>query len=828
MQLVSGHALGVLIAVTILSTAGVQAQPGEDCNNDGIPDDVLGLGRLFRDTFLQPRLDSSKWAVVSGATVDNVGINEPTEPYSLRLDGFCTGGDSVESVAIDLSNATDAVLTYSWQRTGGGEQPDAGDDLFIEFSDAAGTWIILAQHPGDGPAMTTYEEQSIALPPEAYHANFVLRIRNLATTGYFDDWFVDDIFITDGVPDCNHNGIPDDCDIMDGTSLDCNANGIPDECDLDEGISADCNDNNVPDECDIVDGTSIDSNGDHIPDECQDCNGNGVLDPNDIANGTSEDCNANGVPDECDLADGTSEDCNGDGVPDDCEMAPRTYQVDDGRHETLIGAAGGGDFIWLNQFTVQPGGEEIAALALTWGRVPVGLPTTIAIWTDPDDDGDPTNAILVQTVGPVPVANPETDVFTVVPVPLTYVGEIGDVFFVGAHLTHEPGQNPAPLDQDSPSHERSWLAIGDNLADLSANPTPPTLIDRLGFPGNWLLRCQSPPEDCNANGVLDECDIAAGASHDNNLSSIPDECELGSATDVTLVPDANCYNVNDTVTIEIWMNYAVEVIVGGQFSLQYDDTKLHLVSVEPASAPSPFTDEIYECSIVAGEPLPQCNATAGLIDYAVGVPPSTPGTTGSAQMVVITFTAAEQICAEQDLVTWWSDGLPIRLGTADSTSVYPLLVNLDVIDDTPPTLSVPPDIGVAVEAESCAATLDPGFATATDDCTAAADIIISWVRSDAKPSLTDPYEVADSPITITWQAEDGCGNVSTDVTTITVVLWGDLDYDSDIDLADLAQLLSNYGVTAGASYEDGDLDYDEDVDLSDLAALLAAYGTTCR
>ncbi len=57
--------------------------------------------------------------------------------------------------------------------------------------------------------------------------------------------------------------------------------------------------------------------------------------------------------------------------------------------------------------------------------------------------------------------------------------------------------------------------------------------------------------------------------------------------------------------------------------------------------------------------------------------------------------------------------------------------------------------------------------------------------------------------------------------------FGDLDGDRDIDLADLAQLLANYGTTSGAVYEDGDLDYDGDVDLSDLAALLAVYGTTC-
>jgi hypothetical protein len=56
---------------------------------------------------------------------------------------------------------------------------------------------------------------------------------------------------------------------------------------------------------------------------------------------------------------------------------------------------------------------------------------------------------------------------------------------------------------------------------------------------------------------------------------------------------------------------------------------------------------------------------------------------------------------------------------------------------------------------------------------------------------------------------------------------GDLNGDCDVDLGDLAILLSNYAVTDGAQHADGDLDGDGDVDLADLSALLAVYGTRC-
>lgn len=58
-------------------------------------------------------------------------------------------------------------------------------------------------------------------------------------------------------------------------------------------------------------------------------------------------------------------------------------------------------------------------------------------------------------------------------------------------------------------------------------------------------------------------------------------------------------------------------------------------------------------------------------------------------------------------------------------------------------------------------------------------------------------------------------------------LAGDLDNDGDVDLTDLATLLSHFGAPSGMTHADGDTDGDGDVDLTDLASLLAVFGSSC-
>jgi len=113
--------------------------------------------------------------------------------------------------------------------------------------------------------------------------------------------------------DCNHNGVPDSCDIATGHSQDCNLDGIPDEC------SPDCNFNGVPDVCDIFNQTSNDCNHNRVPDACEV--------PPLAANGS--DCDLNGIPDNCE------QDCNGNGFPDACDIAaPLVLLPAIGRYQT--------------------------------------------------------------------------------------------------------------------------------------------------------------------------------------------------------------------------------------------------------------------------------------------------------------------------------------------------------------------------------------------------------------------------------------------------------------------------------------------------------------
>ncbi|MHC4776026.1 MAG: cohesin domain-containing protein [Planctomycetota bacterium] len=79
------------------------------------------------------------------------------------------------------------------------------------------------------------------------------------------------------------------------------------------------------------------------------------------------------------------------------------------------------------------------------------------------------------------------------------------------------------------------------------------------------------------------------------------------------------------------------------------------------------------------------------------------------------------------------------------------------------TPGCPADITVDADVGGCTAAINPGLATAVDNCDPAP--VVTGVRSDFLP-LMDPYPAGVT--TITWTATDDCGNFSQCFQTITV------------------------------------------------------------
>jgi hypothetical protein len=128
--------------------------------------------------------------------------------------------------------------------------------------------------------------------------------------------------------DCNHNGLPDQCDV------DCNDNGVVDECEL-LSRTDDCDENGVIDECEseedcddngIVDLCQPDTDGDGVIDLCDDCPDNPAKSAEGICgcDVLDLDTDLDGVVNCVDRCVGfpDDQDLDGDGVPDGCDNCP--------------------------------------------------------------------------------------------------------------------------------------------------------------------------------------------------------------------------------------------------------------------------------------------------------------------------------------------------------------------------------------------------------------------------------------------------------------------------------------------------------------------------
>lgn len=152
------------------------------------------------DDFESGAFDLQRYEWVQGATIDELALNEPSGVRSMHFDGNWGGGDEVRSMPVDLSahDPASVILRMQVQRTGGGDSPEAGEDLLLEYFDNDGGWIELRRVTGAGDDETTFSPLAAIVPTDGLHAQFRFRLRRLqGTVGPQDDFFIDDVALLD-------------------------------------------------------------------------------------------------------------------------------------------------------------------------------------------------------------------------------------------------------------------------------------------------------------------------------------------------------------------------------------------------------------------------------------------------------------------------------------------------------------------------------------------------------------------------------------------------------------------------------------------------------
>ena len=114
------------------------------------------------------------------------------------------------------------------------------------------------------------------------------------------------------------------------------------------------------------------------------------------------------------------------------------YQRDDGVAENSIGLTAGGDLFWMSRYTALANQNLITQIRIAFGTPQSlnGHAVTAFLWSDPNNDGSPADAmVLAQASGVISGANATVPInsptFVAFDIPDTAV-PVGSNFFVGA------------------------------------------------------------------------------------------------------------------------------------------------------------------------------------------------------------------------------------------------------------------------------------------------------------------------------------------------------------------------------------------------------------
>ena len=179
----------------------------ENPQNESVPSNsgYSPIALPFSDNFSNTSLPDPALWINTGTEVTSAGIEPPTALNVLQLDGHPNGGDVLEILPVNLSNAAGAgiMMLYGYQPQGIGNAPEAGDSLILEFLNDQGEWKHIRGYPGTN--VVPFSNEVISIDAENpgngasfFHPVFQFRFRNLGTSSSverFDLWLVDDVFL---------------------------------------------------------------------------------------------------------------------------------------------------------------------------------------------------------------------------------------------------------------------------------------------------------------------------------------------------------------------------------------------------------------------------------------------------------------------------------------------------------------------------------------------------------------------------------------------------------------------------------------------------------
>jgi hypothetical protein len=188
-----------------------------------------------------------------------------------------------------------------------------------------------------------------------------------------------------------------------------------------------------------------------------------------------------------------------------------TYLLDSNWGNWMAG--GVGDRLWMNQFTAVSGADCIDSIAVCFGYLPTGRKAYVLLYDDPNDDGDPHDAVLLN-ITETTVADAATGSYFTVPIAPTRVS--GSFFVAALVRDFDYGEMPMLFEYNTTPLNRSWYISGAaNQLDIeNLNTNSPKTGKMYALGANAAIRANA-----SAYGDSDTILLAAAAGEVLRITS---------------------------------------------------------------------------------------------------------------------------------------------------------------------------------------------------------------------------------------------------------------------------------------------------------------------